>query len=184
MARAPRGPSLAALALTAAVHAVLLLALAQGARKQATPQAASARALTVTMVKPPPAPAPAPGPVLDHSAPAPAPPLTATPAVPLARDAVHYYFPEELDRELVLLIDRSGEDEIDLEQEVVMHLFVDPAGRVADILFEGAAPLEVQERLRAAFMTMEFLPGLQGGRAVPARIKIAVAPHAPAPEGG
>jgi hypothetical protein len=89
------------------------------------------------------------------------------------RDAVYFHFPHEVDRPLIVLRDRSGDADITLEQTVLMHLFVDAAGRVVRMEFAGEAPpLAVQAQLRLAFATMEFLPALKGGRAVPARMKI------------
>ena len=93
------------------------------------------------------------------------------------REELHYYFPEELDRQLIVLRDHSGEAEIDLPADVVMNLFVDVLGHVVAISFDGEAPApDLQAQLRKAFMSMEFLPGMKQGQPVPARIRIGIAP--------
>ena len=179
-----RARSYAAVGLTAAVHALLWLALVQGARQSVAPVAARTLApapvLTVVLV-------PQPVPAAASTAPAAPAPMTEPETEPVAeqvaqpeaaRDALYYYFPEELERELMVLIDRSDEADIALGHEVIMHLLVAPGGKVAEIVFEGAVPAGVQAQLRAAFATMEFLPGLRGGQPVPARIKIVIAPQA------
>lgn len=98
---------------------------------------------------------------------APSPAATAHPG------AVYFHLPEEVDRPLIVLRDRSGDADITLEGPVVMHLFVDAEGRVARVEFEGEPPsAALQAQLRLAFAPTEFLPALKGGRAVAARIKI------------
>ena len=170
----------AALGLTVAVHALLWLALVEGARQEVAPAAARLPLLTVTLVALPSAQAaPAPASMARAADRPAAPAVRLSAAVVNARAALHYFFPAELDRELMLLIDRSDEADIALPHEITMHLFVSPNGKVADIVFEGAAPRAVQAQLRAAFATMEFLPGLKGGQPVPARIKIVIAPRSP-----
>ena len=177
-----RARSYAALGLTAAVHALLWMALVQGARQSVAPAAARALApqsvMTVALVAqtaPPPAPA---FPAQAISPPVPEPVVEPVAEPEAERDALYYYFPQELDRELMVLIDRSDEADITLAHEVIMHLLVAPSGKVAELVFEGAVPQAIQAQLRAAFMTMEFLPGLKGGQPVPARIKIVIAPGA------
>lgn len=177
------GPRIWGLALTAAVHALLLLAFLRGMQQPRTPSPDPGGVLTVALLSPPaPAPASAAGDA-EPEQPAEAAPETAADAV---REEVHYYFPDELDRQLIVLRDRSGEAEIDLPSEVVMHLFVDVLGQVVAITFEGEqlAPA-LQEQLRRAFMTMEFVPGMKQGRPVPSRIKIGIARLlTPAPPAG
>lgn len=176
-----RARSYAAVGLTAAVHVLLWLALVQGARQSVAPAAARALApqsvMTVALVAPA-APPPAPAFPAQASSPPVPEPVVAPVAEPEAeRDALYYYLPQELDRELMVLIDRSDETDITLPHEVIMHLLVAPSGKVAELVFEGAVPPAIQAQLRAAFMTMEFLPGLKGGQPVPARIKIVIAPQ-------
>lgn len=102
------------------------------------------------------------------------------PPEPAGRADVYYYFPHELERELAVLVDRSGEADIALEREVTLQLFVDLDGRVAAITFEGEPPAPaLAAQVRSAFATMEFSPGMRAGVAVPARIKIVIAPQAP-----
>lgn len=171
-------PRLWGLGLTAAMHALLWLAVAQGSKQPQAARPSTGPALTVVLAATPPAPRQA-GPVQELSAPLAAPEPIALPEVPLRED-LYYYFPQELDRQLIVLRDRSGEADIELTAPVVMHLFVDLYGKVSAISFEGEAPpAALQEQLRAAFMTMEFLPGLKDGFAVPARLKIAISRSLP-----
>lgn len=170
------------LALTVAVHVLLALALMLALRAPRPPQSDAGAVLTVALAPAPARALPAP-PAPSELAPAALPelPLPAELRSEAVREETHYYFPEELERQLIVLRDRSGEAEIDLPGDVVMHLFVDAQGRVVSITFEDVAPSPaLQEQLRAAFMTMEFLPGLRGGRPVPSRIKIGIAPLPPA----
>eukprot|EP01041_Mallomonas_annulata_P019895 gene19895-39444_t len=96
-----------------------------------------------------------------------------------ARAELYYFFPHELERELIVLRDRSGDVDIALPVEVHMHVFVGMDGKVASISFEGEPPAPaLAAQLEAAFGTMEFMPGMRQGKAVPARIKIVIAPHA------
>lgn len=166
-------PRLWGLALTAAIHVLLWLGLVHGARLPQAARAHGAPSLTMVLPAPPPTPVTA-GPVRELAAVLARPPEAALPEVPLRED-LYYYFPQELDQQLIVLRDRSSEADIELATPVVMHLFVDTAGRVAAISFEGEAPrAALQAQLRAAFMTMEFLPGMKDGKAVPSRIKIAI----------
>lgn len=177
-----RGPRVWGLALTAAIHGLLWLLFMHGIEQPRPPSPDPGGVLTVAMVSPP-----SPSPTQAGEA-----PLAAEPeqspeqAAAAVREELHYYFPEELERQLIVLRDRSGEAEIDLPAEVVMHLFIDVQGRVVAITFDGEelAPA-LQEQLRKAFMTMEFLPGMKQGKLVPSRIKIGIAPllEAPAPAG-
>ncbi len=108
-------------------------------------------------------------------------------AIPASeRDAIHYYYPDEVDRELIPRLDPTGDLAIDLPHPVVLHLFVDAQGRVnAVTIEESALAPALQEQLRAAFMAMTFLPAMRGGQDVAARMRIEVAasvpPPAPAP---
>lgn len=166
-------PRLWGLALTAAVHAVLLLGLFKGSTQPQAARPQGAPALTVVLPAPPPRAA-QDGPERDLAALLAVPEPLALPEVPLRED-LYYYFPHELERQLIVLRDRSSEAEIELRAPVVMHLFVDTEGKVVSLSFEGAAPsAALQEQLRAAFMTIEFMPGMKDGKAVPARIKIAI----------
>ncbi len=170
------------LALTLAIHVLLALTWALALQTPAPPAGAPGPVLTVSLA--PARPLPQAAPVQSEAAlPAPPePPAAAQSASEPVRAPVHYYFPEELERQLVVLRDRSGEAEIDLPGDVVMHLFVDAQGQVVSISFDGEAPAPaLQEQLRAAFMTMTFRPGLRHGTPVPSRIKIGIAPLATAP---
>lgn len=175
-------PRIWGLGLTAAIHALLWLVLAQGSKQPQAARAPTGPVLTVVLTAAPPAPRQA-GPVREPAVPFATPEPIALPAVPLRED-LYYYFPQELDRQLIVLRDRSGEADIDLTSSVVMHLFVDLYGKVSAISFESEAPAALQAQLRAAFMTMEFLPGMKDGNAVPARIKIAISATLPAPRAG
>jgi hypothetical protein len=174
------GPRAWGLALTLAVHALLWLVFLIGADKPRAPQPNPGGVMTVALVAPPPANAADAGPLQADSPVAPAPPLPEV-AAEAVREELHYYFPEELERQLIVLRDRSGEAEIDLPGDVVMNLFVDVQGRVVAITFDGEPPsAALQAQLRDAFMSMEFMPGVRQGQAVPARIKIGIAPlHTP-----
>jgi hypothetical protein len=164
------------LALTAAIHALLCFAFVRGMQRSRTPQPDLGAVLTVALVTPPPRP---PAPAAAGAAPPPEPapaPAPQAPAEPV-REEVHYYFPEELERPLIVLRDHTSEVEIDLPEDAAMNLFVDVQGHVVAVTFEGKAPApEVQEQLRKAFMSMEFLPGMKQGKAVPSRIKIGITP--------
>jgi hypothetical protein len=170
------------LALTIAVHGLLWFTFMRGMQRPRTPQPDPGGVMTVALVAPPAKPQPAePGKAEEApDAPEAAP---ETPAEPV-REEVHYYFPEELERKLIVLRDHSSDVEIDLPSDVTMHLFVDVLGRVVAITFEGKPPPPaVQEQLRAAFMSMEFLPGMKQGQAVPSRMKIGItAVSVPAPQ--
>jgi hypothetical protein len=159
------------LALSAAVHAALWLAWLLAARTPLAPDAAPASVMTVALLAPVAATAPAADAV--QNAPLPLPALPEVAAEPV-RAQIRYFFPEELDTQPVLLRDRSGDADIVLAGAVTMHLFIDRRGMVAAILFDGAPPPALQARLRAAFMGLEFIPGIKGGNAVPARIRIEV----------
>jgi hypothetical protein len=104
---------------------------------------------------------------------APANAASAAPAVAPGIPQPYFFLPDELDRPLIVLRDRSGDADITLDLPVIMHLLVDAQGRVVRMEFEGEAPpVLLQAQLRLAFSTMEFQPALKGGRAVPARFKI------------
>ena len=162
------------LVLSAAVHGLLWLLFMRAATHPPRPQARPGAVLTVALLAPP-APAAAAEAAPD-SAPEAAPPAPQAAAEPV-REEIHYYLPEELERQLIVLRDHSGEAEIDLPDNVVMNLFVDVNGHVVAITFDGDAPsAALQAQLRQAFMSMEFMPGMKQGRPVPARIKIGIAP--------
>lgn len=176
----PASSRLWGLSVAVVVHGLLLLAIMYGLEQPRTPSPDPGGVLTVALVTPPkPAPAQA-----GDAEPVEASEETPDSAADAVREEVHYHYPHELDRQLIVLRDQSADAEIDLPTEVVMHLFVDVQGRVVAITFEGEAPAPaLQDMLRRAFMTMEFVPGLKQGRAVPSRIKIGIAPlmMAPAP---
>lgn len=168
-----RGSRWWGLAASAAVHALLWGVLMLALRHAAPPQKPG----TVLQVRLLPAPAPAPV-AAAAAAPASVPIVSTVPVAPV-REAIRYYDPEELERQLILLRDRSADDGVAVQRAVVMQLFVDPGGHVVLIRFEGAPlPAAEQERLRAAFMTLEFLPALHHGQAVPAKIRIELLPDA------
>ena len=156
-------PKPAALAATALLHAAMAASLVWD-RPHADPAQApgqqSVRVRLLQTASPGAAPLPArAGPVAGSAGP-------------------HYYLPHELDRELIPLIDRSGDADIELARRVVMVLLVDRNGRVAGILFEDEQPdVLLQARLRLAFSTMEFLPAQKGGRPVAARMTIELLPN-------
>lgn len=178
------------LALSVAVHAGLLLALV-GALDRRAPEAAAGRVMRVALVPPPQraaasASAPEDAATLQDAplhvpdaAPGAAPEAAGVPD-DAARDDIYYYFPHELERELMVVIDRTGEADIALPREMTLHLFVDLRGKVAGIAFEGEplAP-ELEAAVRAAFITMEFTPGMRQGVPVPSRIKIVIAAPPP-----
>lgn len=186
MGTGQHGPRAWGLALTVVIHAMLWLGIAIGTDMARAPDLDPGGVLSMALVAPP-----RPAPATEASVEAPAEALPDLPEVADApaeavREDVHYYFPEELERQLIVLRDRSGEAEIDLPGDVLMNLFVNEQGRVVAITFEGVAPsLALQEQLRQAFMSMEFLPGMRQGRPVPSRMKIGIAslpaPQAPAP---
>lgn len=172
------------MAASALLHAALLLALVRAPEAPALDQRPS-RVLSVALLPASDNPGPSSA-ALPETAPEPAEtaligtaPLDDVPAQPPSpaaeRTDIYYYFPEELERQLIVLRDRSGDYDIALAQEVVMHLFVDLHGKVVSIAFEGEPTPAVQEQVRAAFMTMEFMPGLRQGQPVPSRIKIGIA---------
>lgn len=172
------------MAASVALHAALLLSLLRQAEPPALDQRPS-RVMAVQLLPAARAPVQA-GAAQEEAAPEaePGTPLAAeaadsTPPSPASstpeRTDIYYYFPEELDRQLIVLRDHTGDHEIVLDKEVVIHLFVDLSGKVASIGFEGEPAPEVQEKIRAAFRTMEFMPGLRKGQAVPSRIKIGIA---------
>lgn len=102
---------------------------------------------------------------------------TAVPVMPsrAARDAVYYHLPEEVDRELILRRDPAADQAIALPRAVVLHLFVDAAGRVNNVTVEdGTLDPSLQEQLRAAFMQLVFLPAMKNGQLVAARMRIEV----------
>ena len=162
------------LTLTAVIHALLWLLFLGGIQQPRPPQPQPGKVLTVALLAPP-----APAPAMPQAGPAPSEPVAPPPQAAAApvREELHYYFPEELDRQLIVLRDHSGDAEIDLPFDVVMDLFVDVLGHVVAIRFDGEAPApELQAQLRKAFMSMEFMPGIKQGQPVPARIRIGIAP--------
>lgn len=160
---------------TLALHGVLWGAFKLAARHdmRSDDAAPGQRVLAVRLL-------PAPSPVGAVAAPAPAGAVAAAAAVraePAVRDAIRYYFPEEVDRELELQRDRSDDEPIALPYPVVLHLFVDAGGRVNAVEVEdGTLDPALQEQLRKAFMTLAFTPAQRRGRAVAARIRIEVSP--------
>ncbi|MES2015152.1 MAG: hypothetical protein V4484_01550 [Pseudomonadota bacterium] len=166
------------LGLTAAIHALLWIVFVRGIAPAHAPQSKPGSVMTVALMAPP-APAPAapapaqPQPQPQQTPPA-APPDTASAAV---REELHYYYPQELERQLVVLRDQSGDVEIDLHEELVINLFVDVLGHVVAITYDDAPPAPaLQAQVRKAFMSMEFMPGLKQGQPVPSRMKIGIAP--------
>ena len=168
------------LALTAAMHALLWLLFMRAIQQPHAPQPQPGNVLTVALLSAPAAAAATPDTSAEQPEPALAPPQAAAEPV---REELHYYFPQELDRQLIVLHDHSGEVEIDLPFDVVMDLFVDVLGHVVAVSFDGQAPAPaLQAQLRNAFMSMEFMPGMKQGQPVPARIRIGIAPlRTPAP---
>lgn len=165
----PRTTAYWGLGVTLALHVLLGLFFLGTAQTTTTAARQPGAALQVTLVAQAP-PQQSSGPEQPVSV---AMPAMAPPGAPV-REQLHYYFPHELDRQLIVLRDRTGEADIALLQPVVMHLFVDSDGRVAAVSFDGDPPHAAQQQLRAAFMTMEFMPGLKQGKAVPSRLKIVI----------
>jgi hypothetical protein len=163
----------AALVLCAACHAGaawLLLHRAPPPHTNAEPMVYMAALVA------PPAPAvgrKAVSPTLAATAPAAMPASGAPPA----RPALHFYLPEKLEREPIVLRDRSGDAGITLAAPLVLQLFIDAEGRVVAVRFEGTPPpLALARQLRAAFGSIEFVPGVLHGRPVPARLRIELLP--------
>ncbi len=166
------------LALSAAAHLGLLLALGLDA-KRPLERAPGPAAMQVTLVATRAVPPRAAMGTDEAEAATPAPAEAPAEADAPARAELYYFFPHELERELIVLRDRSGDVDIALPVEVHMHVFVGMDGKVASISFEGEPPAPaLAAQLEAAFGTMEFMPGMRQGKAVPARIKIVIAPHA------
>lgn len=103
----------------------------------------------------------------------------AAPAAPArpARAALHFYLPAELDREPIVLRDRTADAGIVLATPLVLQLFIDAGGRVVAVRFEGSPPpIALARQLRAAFGAIEFVPGMLRGRPVPVRLRIELVP--------
>lgn len=179
------------MAASTALHALLLVLLNRSAAPlldqrpgavmsaRLVPQPAAKAPAATGQAEPDPATPEAPADSAAHDAPAEEASMAAAASAPVRTD-IYYYFPEELDRQLIVLRDRSGDYEIALEREVVLHLFVDLRGKVAAIAFEGEPPAPaIEEQIRTAFMTMEFMPGVRKGAAVPSRLKIGIAAPPP-----
>lgn len=165
------------LALSAAIHGLLGFAFLRALDLPRPPRPHPGGVMTVALMAPAAPAAAAAGAQAGPASGAEAAPESGADPV---REELHYYSSDELDRQLIVLRDRSGDAEIDLPAEVVMDLFVDVQGRVVAISFEGEQPAPaLQEQLRAAFMTMEFMPGMKQGQPVPSRIKIGIAPVPP-----
>lgn len=171
-----------ALALTLGVHGGLWLGVRHATTAPRIPAAGPAAVLSVALVAAAPPASAAPPAALPLPAAAPPAPGPPAPEQAAAREEIHYYLPAELDRQLIILRDRSGDADIALSSEVIMHLFVDVQGRVVAITFEGAGPGPLEGAVRAAFMTLEFLPAMKDGHAVPAQLRIAIAPRFPVAE--
>ncbi|HEU4777441.1 MAG TPA: hypothetical protein VFS95_11490 [Telluria sp.] len=169
------------LALTAAVHGALwLLVSHSGMRRQ--PLAAAGPVLQVSMVPAASAPEPVTSVLLPPAQDAPELPPIEVPApelppeaLPPKRDEIVYLGQDELDTKVVVLKDETGDADFDAPEGVVMHLFIDARGHVAVIRFAGTAiDAELEEKLRRAFMGLEFTPGIKDGKAVASRIVIAL----------
>lgn len=156
------------------MHAGAGYLLLGGEAQQRGPHEPDAALLMVRLVAAPPAAATAPA--------APAPAAAAVPARSAqapARAAPRYYLPEELEREPIVLRDRTAEAGIELAAPCVLQLFIDAGGRVVMVRFEGAQPAPALARqLRAAFGAIEFVPGILGGKPVPVRLRIELLPPA------
>lgn len=104
-------------------------------------------------------------------------PAAAAVAAQAVRPALHFYLPAELDREPIVLRDRTADAGITLAVPLVLQLFIDAEGRVVAVRFEGRPPpLGLARQLRAAFGAIEFVPGVLRGRAVPVRLRIELMP--------
>jgi outer membrane biosynthesis protein TonB len=168
MGTAWRATTVGGLALSAALHILAAWALL-GADSHALRRDAPDQRAVLLLV-----PAPLPASVSPPaSAPAAAAPAQAE--AQASRAAVRYYYPEELERELIVLRDRTGDAAISLPGTVILQLFVDAQGKVVLVRIEGAALAPALARqLRAAFGAIEFLPGMKDGQPVPARLRIAL----------
>lgn len=169
------------LAASAAVHGVLWAWLSSSPPPRAAVDGQPGRVIVVRL---PAAAAPLPAP--DPAAPgAPALPPLLAPEVILPseaeRAAVRYYAQDELDRGVRVVHDGTAGTDLDAPPGVILHLFVDAAGKVSQVEFDGP-PLTraLEQRLRAAFMTMEFMPGIKNGDPVPSRIRIVLQEPPPA----
>jgi protein TonB len=96
-------------------------------------------------------------------------------ALPQAADP-SYYTARDLDRYprplAPLRINRAAGDGAG---EVRLEILIDERGIVQDMTFAGpAAPLRVEEALRAALVATRFLPAQKDGRAVRSRIVLSV----------
>lgn len=163
---------------TAAIHALLWGGWQLAAWQDAAPvaPAAGGPVLSVRLLaeRAPARPAQPATPVL------PAP--LGTPPAETARDAIHYHFPEEVDRELILRRDPAAEQAIALPRPVVLQLFVDANGRVNAVTVEDEAlDPALQDQLRSAFMGLVFLPAMKNGQLVAARMRIEVEASAASP---
>ncbi len=157
------------LAASAAVHALLLGAVLLATRRTPEAPAAPGALLQVSLV----AARPAPAAVAAASA------VQATAAAAAAafpkREAIRYFSPDEVERQLIVLRDPAADQAIALPHPVVLELFVDRHGRVAAIVIARQLAPRLEAQVRAAFMQLEFLPALRGGKEVPAYLRIELA---------
>ncbi len=157
------------------MHAGAGFLLLGGEAQQRGPHEPDAALMMVRLVAAPPAAATAAA----ARAPAAAAAVPARAAQAPARAAPRYYLPEELEREPIVLRDRTAEAGIELAAPCVLQLFIDAGGRVVMVRFEGAQPAPALARqLRAAFGAIEFVPGVLGGKPVPVRLRIELLPPA------
>ncbi len=95
------------------------------------------------------------------------------------REAIRYFRPEELERQLMLLRDPAADQAIEVPHKLWLELFVDRRGRVAALTIHPGQGAKLAPRLeaqvRAAFMQLEFLPALRAGKTVPAYLRIELA---------
>lgn len=168
MEKGQRAPAVAGLAAVALLHTIAAVALLAADTRQMVPQSADGNGILLLL--------PAPAAAAAASGRAAAGP-GAPSAMPATRPELRYYLPEELEREPIVLRDSSGDADIKLPASVVLQLFVDAGGKVVRVTVEGAPLAPALERqLRAVFGSIEFLPGVKGGKPVPARLRIELSP--------
>ena len=186
-----RGKSWWGVAASAAVHALLLGALLLASRRDAPAPEEPGALLQLALLPLPEAPglrreADQVAPVLHPASSDGSHPETGAAGSPEAiagaplREAIRYFRPEEVDRQLIVLRDPAADQVIEIPHRVWLELFVDRQGRVAALAVHhrdgGRLAPRLAAQLRAAFLQLEFLPALRGGNAVPAYLLIELAP--------
>lgn len=98
-------------------------------------------------------------------------PITSEPLMHQNQD--HYFLPQELDREVIILRDPSADLNITINELIIMHLFINKLGTVDDITFEeNHLDQATKQLIRKTFLRLEFQPGIKYQKAVRSKIKI------------